>query len=202
MTSKRFPGKSTAILNNRPVIEHVIKRCNLVTKTDKVILAVPDSPLSEPMLKISDTNFIWNFLGSEDNVLDRFYHAAMYHKLDIIVRITGDCPFIIPQLIDECIELLMWRKLDYVSNCFPIRTYPKGLDCEVFTMDCLEAAHILATSHYDREHVTPFMQRSIEIKKGTLSQKVDDSELNLCVDVPEDIPRIEEHIKAMKRKMQ
>ena len=89
------------------------------------------------------------------------------------------------------------------------------MDCEVFTFDCLEAAHILTNTlperteleissanfdilkkdkeqkDYDREHVTPWMQRTKELKKANVVQKDDMSHVNLCVDVPEDILRLE-----------
>jgi spore coat polysaccharide biosynthesis protein SpsF (cytidylyltransferase family) len=201
MTSKRFPGKSMTLLNNKPVIQHVIERCKKVKGVDKVILAVPDTPDSEPMLQIATNQKILNFCGSETDVLDRYYQAAKFHKLEYIIRITADCPFINPVIVTEVTNLLIWRKLDYTSNIFPVRTYPKGTDVEVFTMDVLEAAAILAVTQYDREHVTPWMQKSPDLKRANVCQKIDMSEENLCVDYPDDIERLEQLIKKRKNKL-
>lgn len=194
MTSTRFPGKSMALLGGRPVIQRVIERCKRIDTNAKVILSVPDTPESEPMLKIAEEQHVSNFCGDEFDVLKRTYDAAIFHGLDIIVRITGDCPFIDPQVCREVISLLVWRKLDYASNVFPTRSYPKGLDCEVFTMDCLEAAHLLSNGLDEREHVTLWMQRNPEIVKANVMQKIDASHKNFCVDYPEDIARLEKEM--------
>jgi len=147
------------------------------------------------MLQIADQLQVGNFLGSEEDVLERYYNCAVFFGFDYIMRVTGDCPFIDPVVCSEVFQLLTWRKLDYTSNIFPKRTYPKGLDCEAFTFDCLEAAHTLADSPYDREHVTPWMQRSDILQRGLVQQQVNNSEKNWCVDVPEDIARLERDIQ-------
>lgn len=216
MTSQRLPGKPMLILKGKPVLEHVIRNAKEIRPVDKVILAVPDTDESEPMLKLAKSLHILNFCGKENNVLNRYYEAAKYHGLDVIVRITGDCPFVNPKVCSEILQLLLWRKLDYCSNIEPIRSYPKGMDCEVFTMDCLEAAELMVNLpertqeeikldalniitedakkyRYDREHVTPWMQRTKEIKKANVIQKNDCSHINLCVDVAEDLIRLEKY---------
>lgn len=190
MTSKRFPGKSMALLLGKPVLMRVLERVKTIPGT-KTILAVPDTDASEPMLELADYMDVDNFCGSELNVLQRYLGAARYFKFEYIVRITADCPFIDPRVCKECIDLLLFRKLDYCSNIYPNRTFPQGLDCEVFTYDCLDAAHQLASGPYDLEHVTPWMQRTEGIRRACLEQKIDMSHLNYCVDVPEDIERLE-----------
>ncbi len=198
MGSSRFPGKSMAILLKKPVIQWVLERVKLVRgpKRAKIlyILAVPDEPESEPMLEIADKLKVDNFCGSELNVLKRYYDAARYFELDFVVRITGDCPFIDPVVCSEVIQLLVWRKLDYASNVYPTRSYPKGLDCEAFTMDALEASYKMADQLNDYEHVTAWLQRTNEIKKGLVKQAVDMSHKNWCIDYPEDIKRLEDEI--------
>ena len=191
MTSKRFPGKSTALLLGKPVIQHVWEKARLIRPVDEIILAVPDDPASEPLEALAEAENIKGFKGSEHDVLERYYHAADYYALDIIVRITGDCPFINPRVSSEVVQLLLWRKFDYTSNVYPKRTYPKGLDTEAFTFDCLEAAHVSATDPSDREHVTPWMQRTAGVRTGLVSQSLDASHNNWCVDEPQDLERLE-----------
>ncbi len=191
MTSKRFPGKSIALLNGKPVIEHVFNRAKQL-KGVRVVVAVPDSDASEPILNIADDMNVENFLGSENNVLKRYYDAAKFFGFEHIVRITGDCPFIDPIVCMDVINLYFFRNLDYCSNIFPTRTYPQGLDCEVFSMDCLEAAKIHANSPYELEHVTPWMQQTDGIRRACVQQRIDKSKENWCVDYPEDIKRLED----------
>lgn len=196
MTSTRFPGKVMAQLKGAPVLEHVVVNSQQIRGVDLVAVIVPDTAASEPVLLLAKKLGVQNFCGSELDVLDRYYNAAKFFDLDIIVRITSDCPFINPTVAGELLSLLKSRKLDYATNSFPKRTYPKGLDVEVFTRDCLEAAWTLADAFPsdDREHVTPWMQRAPGILRASQVQRVDASHINLCVDYPEDIERLEKTV--------
>lgn len=204
MSSVRFPGKSMALLDNKPVLQWVLERAKKIRGPKKhkvmVILAVPDVDISEPMLQLADKLEVDNFCGSELNVLKRYYEASRFFGLDIIMRITGDCVFIDPVACSQVLQLLIWRKLDYSSNVYPTRSYPKGLDCECFTFDALEAAYQLSDQIMDYEHVTPWLQRTKEIKKGNVVQKIDKSSENWTVDFPEDIYRLEQEIKKLNLK--
>lgn len=195
MTSVRFPGKVMEKLWNKPVLQHVIEKAKLIRGEKKqkclVVVAVPDDPLSEPMIELADKMEVGNFLGSELNVLDRYYRCAQFFNFDVMVRLTADCPLLNPAVSSEVLQLLLWRKLDYVSNCYPIRTFPKGLDTEAFTFDCLEAAWTLAETDYDKEHVTSWMAREEELRKACIQQKVDVSYKNWAIDYKEDIERLE-----------
>lgn len=216
MTSKRFPGKSMALLDGMPVIQHVLDRCIDIRPKTIIVIAVPDTDASEPLLEFVDKNYsrdiVDNSCGSEDNVLERFYKTALFFEFDVIVRITGDCPYLNPKVSSEVVELLLDKKYDYTSNVFPDRTFPRGYDTECFTMDCLEAAYLASNEPtmidaekkyklYCKEHVTPWMQHHKEVKRGLVKQKINREEQNLCVDVPEDIARLEELTKKPKFKL-
>jgi len=206
MTSERFPGKSMAILHGKPVIQWTMERAKKIRAGKRfvnpsVILAVPDTDESEPMLVLAESLGVSNFVGDELNVLKRYYDCARFFGFDVIMRLTGDCPFIDSRVCSEVLQLLLWRKLDYCSNIFPRRTYPRGLDCEVFTMDCLDAAYQLAETDYDKEHVTPWMQNTKELLKANVEQKEDKSSENWCIDYPWDISRIETAIGTSKFKL-
>lgn len=219
------------MLAGKPVLQHVLERVKQIRgpikyKQPKVIIAVPDTPQSEVMLQLAEELGVDNFCGSENNVLERYFEAARFFKFDVIVRVTGDCPLINPKLCSEVLQLLIWRKVDYASNCHEQRTFPKGLDCEAFTFDCLEMAyfmvkeelnkqqtamnnpkgHILAApillknAKYDAEHVTPWMIRESEVKKALVKQKQNKSRVNLCVDRPEDIAKLEKYLSKIEVK--
>jgi len=196
MTSKRFPGKPMAYLAGKPVLAHVIERCKKVTLADKVVVAMPMDKKSEPMGELCKELDVDTFYGPEKDVLTRYYLAATYFDFKTIMRITADCPFIDPIVCSEVLSLLRTAELDYCSNVHPIRTYPKGLDCEAFTFDCLEAAHMLTKHRNHREHVTPFMQRHGDIKRACVRQKFNMSSENWCVDYEDDIKRLEGLINA------
>jgi spore coat polysaccharide biosynthesis protein SpsF (cytidylyltransferase family) len=194
MTSKRFPGKTLRLLAGKPVLERVIERARLVPFVDTVIVAFPAADESIPIYQLCNSLGVACASGSEKDVLSRYYDAATMYGVDTIIRITSDCPCFDPIVAGEVISLLKAENLDYCSNVFPKRTYPKGYDVEAFSYDCLEAAHIKTKKPYDREHVTPWCQRTRGIRRGNVQQKIDQSSINLCVDWPDDIQRLESMI--------
>ena len=191
MTSHRFPGKPLVPLAGKPVLERVIERAKLVPFVDTVIVAFPADDASIPIYQLCNSLGVACASGSEDDVLSRIYDAATMYGIDTIVRVTGDSPFFDPIVAGEVLALLKAENMDYCSNVFPKRTYPKGFDVEAFSYDCLEAAHIKAKAPYYREHCTPWMQKTRGIRRANVQQKVNRSGLNLCVDTKEDIERLE-----------
>lgn len=191
MTSSRFPGKIMKMLEGRTVLDRVLDRALIIPGADMVIVACPKDDASAPIYGACKAKGVPYFAGSETDVLARYFGAAVKHGADLIMRITSDCPFFNPLIAGEVIEKLKREDLDYASNVFPVRSFPKGFDCEAFTFDCLEAAQLNARNDYDREHVTPWMQQTTGIMMGNLMQNEDFSHINLCVDLPGDIERLE-----------
>src|SRR5262249_44956102 len=123
------------------------------------------------------------FAGSEDDVLDRYYRAAKDLKADVVVRITGDCPLVDPRLVDELIDEFNAEPVDYLSN----KSYPDGLDIEVFTFTTLEGAWQEARQPGEREHVTPYITQSGRFRTASFSNLEDLSGERWTVDEPEDL---------------
>ena len=127
------------------------------------------------------------YVGSEKNVLDRFYKANRKYSGDIIVRVTSDCPLMDPILIDDFIKIFLKRKrVDYLSNIFK-RSYPDGLDLEIFNKKSLELAWKNTDSSFDKEHVTPYLRRNKFIKKYNVKYHKNFSNNFWGVDYKEDL---------------
>ena len=127
------------------------------------------------------------FRGEEQDVLDRYYQAARANAADAVVRITSDCPLIDPELVDETVEVFRDEHADYASNVFP-RTYPRGLDTEVFSFDALDRAWREAREAHQREHVTPYLYEHPQIfKLASLSGAADYSRYRWTLDTREDL---------------
>ena len=173
-------------LGGHPVIWHVLTRAKQIPSVDRVICIVPEDPRSEVIAHEALALGVEIRYGSEDDVLERYWEAAQ--GADVIVRVTADCPLIDPEQCGKVIALLEDSDdgTQYTSNCFP-RNCNKGLDCEAFTFEALDLAYGKTNNPYDREHVTPWMQRSCKIK--TLKGEYDPS-VNLCIDTPEDYIRL------------
>lgn len=196
MGSKRFPGKVLANLNDDPVIEHVLRRCKEIGGVGIVICAIPDTPQNDPLEEIvwKLCGALW-FRGPEDDVLARYLGAAQFVGADTIMRITADCPLIDPEVCGKVLKLFQESGADYASNVLP-RTFPQGLDCEVFSMALLTRAANEATDAYDREHVTPWMQRAPDVKRVNHANSINLSNLRWTVDYPEDIAWLEGVMEA------
>ena len=160
MGSTRLPGKVLAPIEGKPLLWYVVHRAKLATCLDQVIVATPDTIED---LAIHAACAEWDIpciAGPEHDVLSRYAQIAEAVGANVVVRITGDCPFVDPRLIDLVVWRLLERQTFYSSNVYPTRTFPDGLDVEAFTRSALRAADRFAFPE-EREHVTPAMQRYV-----------------------------------------
>jgi glutamate-1-semialdehyde aminotransferase/spore coat polysaccharide biosynthesis protein SpsF (cytidylyltransferase family)/predicted dehydrogenase len=157
MGSSRLPGKSLAQIEKRPMLWHVIHRVKRASLIDRVVVATSTSPADDAIEKMCQENDVPCYRGSEHDVLDRFYGAARGEKASQVVRITADCPLIDPEVIDRVVRRFQRGDLDYASNAM-VRSYPDGLDTEIFSFSALERAWHEASRTSEREHVTPYLR--------------------------------------------
>ncbi len=159
MTSTRLPGKVLMEVLNKPLLEIQMERLMKSKHADQIIVATTTNEDDQPIIKLCNKLGIECFRGSENDVLARYYLAAKKFMVDVIVRITSDCPLIDPVVVDKVIDYYKtnYPRYDYVSNCLE-RTYPRGMDTEVISYVALEKAFIEASALTDREHVTTFIR--------------------------------------------
>jgi len=182
--STRLPRKVLMDLGGFPMVEIVLSRC-LSAGADEVVLAVPDHDLE--LAAVARAMGIRVSYGPEDDVLARYVWAARASKADIIMRITADCPLIEPKVMSAVLNVVKRGGVDYCSNVMP-RSFEKGLDCEAFTRWALELAGKKATTKYDREHVTTWIQRNKRLNKINVeSGEPGRADINWSVDTAEDL---------------
>ena len=140
MGSTRLPGKVMKKIGGTPIINLIIKRLKRAKLVDDIVVATSKKKENQTLINYLKKNKINLFCGSENDVLSRFYGAATKNKSKIIVRITADCPFADPKIVDEFISKFKKNKVDYLSNNNPW-TYPDGMDVEVFSYDLLKKAN-------------------------------------------------------------
>lgn len=157
MGSSRLPGKSLAMIEERPMLWHVIQRVKRASLVDRVVVATSTAPADDAIEQMCREENVPFHRGSENDVLDRFYTAARAEKAAQIVRITADCPLIDPEVIDRVVRRFLRGDLDYASNAM-VRSYPDGLDTEVFSFSALERAWHEAVKTSEREHVTSYLR--------------------------------------------
>lgn len=188
MGSTRLPGKIMHDLAGAPVLVRCVERARRATTLDRVVVATTEEPADNAVVALCDERSYPCTRGSQDDVLDRYYRAAQHHNADIVVRITSDCPLIEPEIIDRVIQAFHTNPCDYASNILPLRTYPRGLDLEVFSFDALSRAWHEDHNPAWREHVTPYLYRHPErFKLHAISNDADYSHMRWTVDTPEDL---------------
>jgi len=190
MGSTRFPGKVMSSIHGVPMIELLLGRLALAKRIDTIIVATSKNPKNRSLIKHIRSLGIGVFEGSENDVLERYYKAAKLYRPDAVVRITGDCPLVDPQLVDSLIASFTSQEVDYLTNTNP-PSYPDGLDIEVFTFSALEKAVREATTPSHREHVTPYIYESGLFKIANIASQNDFSSERWTVDEPDDLKVVE-----------
>ena len=168
MASTRLPGKVLLDLGGRSVLWRVIERAKAIKRVAVVVCAVPDGAVNEPVADEALRAGAVVTRGSETDVLDRYYQAAIAVKADAVMRVTSDCPLIDPQICDDLIALWKTSGADYASINTP-PTWPHGLECEIFSFDWLERSVHEAKKPSEREHVSLFIRDHPEVRKVNLS---------------------------------
>jgi spore coat polysaccharide biosynthesis protein SpsF len=190
MGSTRLPGKVLQDLAGEPMLARVVNRTCRATTLQEVVIATTTSALDDAIVKLCKArDWSW-FRGSEEDVLDRYYRAAKEYQADLIVRITSDCPLIDPEVIDQVVKAFLERQpeVDYASNTWPRRTFPRGLDTEVMRIDVLERAWREDSNPAWREHVTPYIYRNPDrFRIHNVLSQVDYSAMRWTVDATEDL---------------
>jgi len=180
MGSTRLPGKVLMRLNDTPVIGFLLERLKKIEKFSKIIVATGESESNLPLLSYLDSINQEYYIGSENDVLSRFYDCASSFQADVVIRLTADCPMHDAEIIIKMLECFVSEKHDYLSNTLEPK-FPDGYDVEIFSFEQLENAHKKATGKYDREHVTPYIKRNAK-KIHNYSYKKDYSFLRLTLD--------------------
>ena len=162
MTSSRLPGKVLMqAINGMSMLEFMIQRVKKSQLIDQIIVATTINRTDDPIFNMCQKLSINCYRGSEDDVLLRVLNAHKSVNSQTIVELTGDCPLIDPEIIDKAIDIYLNNNFDYVSNSH-IRSFPDGVDVQVFSVDILKEISIKTKEPYDRENVSSYIYRSGE----------------------------------------
>jgi spore coat polysaccharide biosynthesis protein SpsF len=155
MGSTRLPGKVLMPLGGATMLAHVVERTQRARELDGIVIATTRGAADDAIVDACNSLGVAVFRGDEQDVLTRYYQAALEHGADAVVRVTSDCPLIDPEVIDLHIEHLILRRyeVDFVTNMVQ-QSYPLGLAVEAMPMDVLARMYRLSTTPYLREHVT------------------------------------------------
>ncbi len=186
LTSKRLPGKVMKKIGNRTALKMLLDRIKKAKLIDKVVIILPNNKKNNVLQKYIKKIGYTSFRGSEKNVLDRYYKASKKFKSKNIIRITSDCPFIDVGVLNKMVKIFASLNYDYMSNIKP-RSFPKGLDIEIFTFQTLKQTWTRAKTKYDKEHVTPYMVRSKKFSHYNFKNNFNYQNLRVTLDTKKDL---------------
>ena len=187
INSSRLPNKIFLEAAGRPFLYYHINR--LKKANLPIIVATTNNGSEKPIIEFCKENNLLYYCGDEKNVLQRFYQCAVKHHVDKIIRVTSDCPLIDADIIEKGIAT--YRALNnncvYYSNALK-RTYPRGMDYEIFSFQLLEQAFLNAEEFSDKEHATPYIWKN---RSGKVLIEHDlntnnDEDLRITLDTEED----------------
>ncbi|MBM7580163.1 cytidylyltransferase domain-containing protein [Jeotgalibacillus terrae] len=194
MGSTRLPGKVMKELMGKTILSHVIARVSQANTIDEIIIATPNKNNDDVISNEAKKCGVKVYRGSEKDVLSRYYYAAKESEVTTIVRITSDCPLIDPHVIDEVVNYYKNGNNSIVTNAGTDptnRTFPRGLDTEVFSFKVLEEAYHLGKENYHREHVTPYIYENAD-KVYLFKNNIDYSKYRWTLDTAGDFELISE----------
>ncbi|MEC5162231.1 spore coat polysaccharide biosynthesis protein SpsF [Janthinobacterium sp. CG_23.3] len=196
-SSTRLPQKVLKPILGVPMLAHQIARVQRATLIDRLIVATSSDSSDEPLQRLCGQLRVECFRGSLNDVLDRYYQAALPLRPEHVVRLTGDCPLSDPEVIDKVIRAHLDSGADYTSNAV-LPSYPDGLDVEVFKYALLRQAWREASLPSQREHVTLFMHGQPErFHVEHVRGEADLSHLRWTVDNPEDFELVQQIYAAL-----
>lgn len=188
MTSSRLPGKVLKPIMGKPMLELLIERLRHAKFVDEVVIATTVNNADMPIVELCNRLGVSVYRGSEDDVLERVLKAATFYKADLIVEMTGDCPLLDPGLVDQVIRFYLDNDYDYVSNVLH-RTFPRGLDTQVFARAVLDEVDKATQDPADRENVSLYIYEHPErYKLGNVyaPEELKWPDLRICVDTIDD----------------
>jgi spore coat polysaccharide biosynthesis protein SpsF (cytidylyltransferase family) len=196
--SSRLRGKVLKKVNNLELIKIQHRRLKKIISNVRIIFLIPKNNSNKELEIYLKKNDIEYFLGDEKNVLNRYYQAANKHNAKFIIRLTGDCPLIDPRIIDKMIKLYFKTSPNYLTNSI-IRTFPHGMDMEMFNFKTLEKVWYQAKSNYDKEHVTTYIKKNKKLfKPKSFVNNKNLSNYRVTVDYAEDLRVIKKIINNFK----
>lgn len=192
ISSRRLPGKVLMPLNGEPMIYRQIARILESQEVENLIVATSTDPSDDELVDYLNSKRITSFRGALDDVFSRFYEIIKNQSPEIIVRLTADCPLVMPEILDAMLSQFYVGESEYMSNALH-PTYPDGLDIEIFSRDCFKRLSALSLTPEELEHVTLGINNRKDVFKiENFSDVEDNSKLRWTVDYLEDFEFIKD----------
>jgi len=200
MSSTRLPGKVLADVGGEPMLALLLHRLKTSREIERITVATSTDAVDDSIEELARDLTVEVHRGPRDDVLSRFAGAVAGHT-GPVARVTGDCPLIDAEIVDQVVALFRGTPgCDYASNVEP-RTYPDGLDVEVFSPEALEAAALQALNPFEREHVTVVMRQHPErFRSASLTCEEGLADVRWTVDTDDDLAFVRQVVARLGRR--
>ena len=187
MSSTRLPGKVMTQINGHPMIYWEISRISKAKLVNKIVVAISDQSSDDILADYLDSIHQEYIRGSLDNVLSRYFKAEEIYNPSAIIRLTADCPLVMPELIDQYLEIFHKEDFEYLSNTIEL-SYPDGLDIEIIAPGIFKKLLEFSLSKEEKEHVTlGIYSRKDKFRTYNVSNKTNISQFRWTVDTSDDL---------------
>lgn len=188
MGSTRLPDKVLMPVLGKPILGWMLDRLATCSDLNEVIVATTTNVRDDVIADLAVTMGYKVYRGSEDDVLDRYYQAAITVKPDVVVRLTADCPLLDTKILQSMVRRFARDNLDFLSNSEPLpSSWPDGMDVSIIRFDALKRAWVEALKPSEREHVTfYFWNNPLSFRCERIEHKLDWSKYRFTLDYPED----------------
>lgn len=201
MGSNRLPKKVMREILGKPMLWHIFRRLRTVSNITDVVISTTLNPLDKDIIEFAKEYKIKYYAGSENDIVDRMYQTAKYFDATALIRITADCPVVDPFIVENLVNSFLQNNFDYVSNWSPQkRTYPHGLEVEIYSISCLDRLWNEVKDPLLREWI-PFNihENPDKFDIKILENETDITEFRWTVDYKEDLILIEKIYSELYR---
>jgi spore coat polysaccharide biosynthesis protein SpsF (cytidylyltransferase family) len=199
MGSTRLPGKALLDIDGLSMLARVVDRARRAQRVDCIVVAAPSTSGDDELAAHAAALGVDVYRGDEHDVLDRYYQAAKLHQLNVVVRVTSDCPLLDPGVLDAVVDLLVapGSRVEYAASTL-VRTYPRGLDVEAVPFPVLERVWREARSPHERAHVFPYIhEHTGRFVTAGISEPIDRSHMRWTVDTEDDLAFVRAVCRAL-----
>ena len=178
----------------------MLEQLSFCRSIDQVVVACTVNKEDDVLAQVARNLGATVYRGNEDNVYERVVGAALTNQVDLIVEVTGDCPLIDPDIVDDAVTYFLNGEYDYVSNA-NFRYFPDGMDVQVFSTSTLRESQKHCYSEEYFEHVTMQfreLQNGYKIFDLPEPEYGDYGNLRVTLDTFEDLVKIEKIYCALK----
>lgn len=210
MGSSRLPGKVLRPLAGEPMLSRIVARIRRSASVSRIVIATVEGPENDPLEAFARAQGVDVYRGSEDDVLGRLAGAVREFNIDTLVSLTGDNPFVDPQLIDDMVARFRADGIDYLTTTHMAyaetwaaeRTFPRGVTAQVVRGTALVEADAEPHDPDIREHATMAIYRRDDARFSLGAFEAEGAydawrrpDLRMTVDTPGDFA-VAEHLVA------